>query len=498
LAASASRRRFESRMALCHEQHDLALGIMRTLWRIAHLAAFLVTGLAGSSVDINVRPNGSPWDAVGSTLSVSSWEELRLRVESSGLGALGQHWWMADEDGMNVSSWDRLVAVPEDRRVFSVVPDGRPFQWGPRPLGTRFPVKIDGQEGVEMETVAHSPRVFLIHNLFTENEALWLIERAGNRTGENALKTSGIGFKTTGARNTGSTRTSMNAFDSDSPMAKTLIRRCFEVLRMPFAMSQADGLQILRYEEGQAYISHTDWFALDAASGYNFDSRTPAGSNRYATVFLYLLTPPDGGYTVFPKARIEEGLRDSDFISRGNDKERFDEAMKEAKAFYKPGAWEIELTEECFSKLAVKPVRLGAALFYHQEPMTGQLLPEAEHGACPIMAGTKWGANLWIWNRPRHLSSDTGRSSAPEAVHVTFTNSHEKPLDLSFTMDDGEVWTYFSTLQPGQKSSANSYENHGWRFTVTGSSEEVRRWWVPEGVQSAGFVSQLDAGKREL
>lgn len=51
----------------------------------------------------------------------------------------------------------------------------------------------------------------------------------------------------------------------------------------------------------------------------------------------------------------------------------------------------------------VKPFRLGAVLFYHQHPMSGRLLDGTLHGACPSMTGTKWAANLWIWNTDRHI-----------------------------------------------------------------------------------------------
>ena len=38
----------------------------------------------------------------------------------------------------------------------------------------------------------------------------------------------------------------------------------------------------------------------------------------------------------------------------------------------------------------------------------------SEHGACPVIEGQKWAANLWVWNGPRYgLSSvdpETGRT----------------------------------------------------------------------------------------
>merc|ERR1719350_2534944 len=155
--------------------------------------------------------------------------------------------------------------------------------------------------------------------------------------------------------------------------------------------SMADGLQILRYQEGQAYIAHTDWFPANTgdATGQQFDSAAINGSNRYATVFFYLYPPPNGGFTVFPQARLEDGVKDSEIISTGTDEGNATLAMSRAKAFYKTdGSWEMQLTEQCYTKLAVRPVRLSAVLFYHQDPVTGQLLPEAEHGACPSLTGT--------------------------------------------------------------------------------------------------------------
>ena len=38
-------------------------------------------------------------------------------------------------------------------------------------------------------------------------------------------------------------------------------------------------------------------------------------------------------------------------------------------------------------------------LFYLQGP-AGRLDEAARHGGCPVTAGTKWAANIWIWNAP--------------------------------------------------------------------------------------------------
>merc|ERR1712087_836548 len=107
------------------------------------------------------------------------------------------------------------------------------------------------------------------------------------------------------------------------------------------------------------------------------------------------------------------------------------------------GAWELDLVRKCYSSLAVKPVKYGAALFYHQEPMTGKLIKEALHGACPSLTGTKWGANLWIWNRARHLTKPAAGSSSQttSAILATFVNREQVHVDLEYSMDGGTKWT---------------------------------------------------------
>ena len=45
--------------------------------------------------------------------------------------------------------------------------------------------------------------------------------------------------------------------------------------------------------------------------------------------------------------------------------------------------------------------RGDAILFYSQRP-DGELDENSLHGACPVLKGMKWGANLWVWNACRY------------------------------------------------------------------------------------------------
>ena len=56
-------------------------------------------------------------------------------------------------------------------------------------------------------------------------------------------------------------------------------------------------LQILRYNQTAAYVPHMDWLDIGDPE-HDYDSERH-GSNRLATVFLYLTDVEEGGETVF-------------------------------------------------------------------------------------------------------------------------------------------------------------------------------------------------------
>ena len=57
---------------------------------------------------------------------------------------------------------------------------------------------------------------------------------------------------------------------------------------------------LLRYENGQEYKPHTDWFRRDADGQHYIGG----AGQRIATVLMYLSDVEEGGETVFPKADI--------------------------------------------------------------------------------------------------------------------------------------------------------------------------------------------------
>lgn len=466
-------------------------GVQAGLFQIS-IVLLLWRSSAQQGVDVRVAPNGSPHGVDETVVTVASMSALRKSVEAL-FERIGRKWWLADADGMKVASWKRVADVSDELRRFTVVPEDRLFQWSPRKMGERFPVKMSGVDGIEIETVGISPKVFLLHNLFTEEEADIVIDTALKNTGANALALSSTGFDTSGKRTANSQRTSSNAWDTNSPNALELMKRSFEALRIPYAQTMADGLQVLRYEPSQAYISHTDWFEPEKSpAGYDWDPTTATGSNRYATVFFYLRPAPSGGYTVFPEGRVEAELEESEFVSVGRDPAAQAEASKEAREVFANGSWELDLVDKCYSRLAVKPVRLGAALFYHQDPMTGELQTSAEHAACPSLTGHKWGANMWLWNRARHLTTPAASTGSDGKVNAMFVNKEQHHLDLEYS-NDGQEWHNFWPMPAGTFFGANTYVGHHWRM-VSAGQQEVRRWEVPVGISQENIASDGTQG----
>ncbi|KAJ1428822.1 ShKT domain [Sesbania bispinosa] len=114
-------------------------------------------------------------------------------------------------------------------------------------------------------------------------------------------------------------------------------------------------IQVLRYEHGQKYDPHYDYF-VDKVN-------IARGGHRVATVLMYLTNVTRGGETVFPDA--EESPR-----HRGSE------------------------TSDDLSECAKKGVaggQLDKYLHPNAIPDTSSL-----HAGCPVIEGEKWSATKWI------------------------------------------------------------------------------------------------------
>uniref|UniRef100_A0A7S2Q2T0 Fe2OG dioxygenase domain-containing protein n=2 Tax=Skeletonema marinoi TaxID=267567 RepID=A0A7S2Q2T0_9STRA len=293
---------------------------------------------------------------------------------------------------------------------------GTHFQWPAVTVGHKRPVPgVVGGTGtqIELETLTEptsdpnsDPRVFYVHNFLSAEETDELIRFS--TADENQYKMRPSTGGTHKAWNQGgsearlTTRTSENAFDMQTKNAANIKRRAFRLMRMGgYREELADGIQILRYELGQAYVAHHDFFPERQSDDHNWDPLR-GGSNRLATVFLYLSDVEYGGQTVFPLVDKLTSEKSEELVRRLGDAPS-EEMLKNfvADAGLKTNSWEDKLIEKCYGRFAVPPRRGDAILFYSQKP-DGEMDRNSLHGACPVLKGTKWGANLWIWNSCRY------------------------------------------------------------------------------------------------
>ena len=127
-----------------------------------------------------------------------------------------------------------------------------------------------------------------------------------------------------------------------------------------------EGMQILRYDEGQKYDPHYDYF-------HDSTNASPRrGGQRMATMLVYLADTEKGGETVFPK-----GTKPVDFDH--------------------PDAGATREWSDCANKggIPVASKKGDAVLFWS---LTGdyKLDPGSLHGACPVVKGEKWTAVKWM------------------------------------------------------------------------------------------------------
>ena len=255
-----------------------------------------------------------------------------------------------------------------------------------------------------------------------------------------------------------------------------MIKRSFQLTNIVEDEGKRDGLQVVRYTPGQGYNTHPDYFTAEkkyASDLQDFDFNPfSGGSNRFATVFMYLNEPEEGGSTLFPNANNQDP----------NAATLTMRVPSQADGMFKKGTWEYNVNNDCYnpSKLAVPPVAGTAALFYSITP-DGRIDPTSHHAACPLIDGTKWGANIWIWNKQRFGDIRTGEP---------------RTLIITNTMDDETVYIVWEgrpngIVGPGQTMTMNTFEFHRFKaafdshqaksftsFTVQSEPEDTQYWEI--------------------
>ena len=214
------------------------------------------------------------------------------------------------------------------------------------------------------------PKAYLFRNFLTAEECEHLKALAKKQlapstvVGTNGPVSSGI-------------RTSAGTF-----LAKKqddVVRRVEARMALAAGLPEAngEGMQILRYDVGQKYDPHYDYF-------HDTTNASPRrGGQRMATMLVYLADTESGGETTFPKAR-----KPPDFDAL----ESSDSTIDESSAARPSTEW-----SDCAKRSGV-PVRSeqGDAVLFWSLTDAYELDPGSLHGACPVLKGEKWTAVKWM------------------------------------------------------------------------------------------------------
>jgi len=240
-----------------------------------------------------------------------------------------------------------------------------------------------------------------------------------------------------------------------------------------------------------------DWIEPTKLNNNHDWESAGSGTNRYATILLYLSGVEDGGETVFTQAKpiAEEGQDAVGLVTRKQAEAETTQYLesKNLTSLFPEGTWQRNMIVECRSRMAVKPIKAEAILFYSQFP-DGNVDRLSVHGGCPVLIGQKWAANLWVWNGPRNgyarknpvtgkMERDTGSSSvAPVSVSASFDS--EISVGAKLFWQDQE----WGALIPGESIRVNTYQGHKWNVRLNG--EVLLEWTIGDEPQQTFTLTQ--------
>ncbi|XP_037727403.1 prolyl 4-hydroxylase subunit alpha-2 [Drosophila subpulchrella] len=192
---------------------------------------------------------------------------------------------------------------------------------------------------LKAEELFQDPLLVLYHDVIYQSEIDVIRQLTNNRL----IRATIIGNNTSVVSNV---RTSQFTFipASAHKVLATIDQRVADMTNMN--MKYAENHQFANYGIGGHYGQHMDWFYPTAFENKLVSS--PEMGNRIATVLFYLSDVEQGGGTAFPQIRQH-----------------------------------------------LKPKKYAAA-FWHNLHASGVGDVRTQHGACPIIAGSKWVQNRWI------------------------------------------------------------------------------------------------------
>ena len=252
--------------------------------------------------------------------------------------------------------------TPGDASSSAAAASAHPARHSPRPspFGSSathppeaLPAHVFDPRGVQIVSL-DNPRAFLYKRFLTDEECDLLIAHSRPN-----MRKSGVVDAKSGGSSLSDIRTSTGSFVpiGANPTVARLEDRIAAWSQIP--VSHGEPIQVLRYEPGQEYRAHFDYFFHEGG----------IANNRIATVLMYLSDVEEGGETVFPNTEAPAGRDVSQFSDCGN------------------------------LGRAVKPHRGDALLFWSMKT-GGELDPGSSHAGCPVIKGEKWTATKWMHVAP--------------------------------------------------------------------------------------------------
>jgi prolyl 4-hydroxylase len=280
-------------------------------------------------------------------------------------GFMPQPWALYGTDGHVVkNAEDLVIGGGEGSRLLLLFVGGRFIYPG---IQINYERKVLAHDKmITLKTMSLQPLVYAVDGFLGKEECRHIIQRSAPH-----MKGSKVSLmdKDVGKADV-EFRTSTTHFLSSQgdDMLLNVDVRIANLTRVPGHYHEQ--VQVLRYNHGQHYGSHHDYWPMESYTQPDIVKMVEGGwKNRLATVFWYMSDVNLGGETNFPEAVGFEPIRDENVVP------------------------------ECRTGLRVKPQEGKVIIFYSLLP-DGTGDRKSLHGACPVGHGQKWAANKWIWNKP--------------------------------------------------------------------------------------------------
>jgi prolyl 4-hydroxylase len=177
-------------------------------------------------------------------------------------------------------------STPATPQVFGNAADGSAPNLSPGALTFQVP----GATPV-LRAFIERPQVAVIDNLLSDQECDHLVQ-----LGKDSAKPVGVVDAETGASVAHPHRSGVHAHLTMVDGVLSQVENRLSIL-LGWPIERFENLQVIRYEPGEEYRPHFDWFNPQSSGSASHLAR---GGQRVGTLLMYLVVPDAGGATYFP------------------------------------------------------------------------------------------------------------------------------------------------------------------------------------------------------